>query len=230
MRSRQRIGLLETEPIRAAGFRSVFEGKLSIEIVPVDVTGLIADRSLSVALLGLHNSTDAFETLAVIKAARPNMRLILMGLGATDEIIINAIAAGAKGYLEDSASAEQVEQAIEVVTSGSIWAPRRVLALFVDRVIHSSAARALRRNNSHFTEREREVLKLLVSARSNREIAEDLNIEERTVKAHVARLMRKVGVDNRIALSVHAVTNELLSKESSLVLSNVLGTEDHGLS
>lgn len=214
-RARLRIGLVETEPIRAAGFRSVFEKKPSIEIVSVDVAELIEDKSISVALLGLHNSTQALETLAAIRAARPTMRLILMGLGATDEIIINAIAVGAKGYLEDTASADQVQQAIEVVASGSIWAPRRILALFVDRVIHSSAARALRRNSSHFTEREREVLKLLVSARSNREIAEFLKIEERTVKAHVARLMRKVGVDNRIALSVHAVTNALLTKDGA---------------
>ncbi|HEY0759421.1 MAG TPA: response regulator transcription factor [Acidisarcina sp.] len=208
-----RIALLEAEPIRATGFRSVFNSKRSIEIVPTDVAGFLADKTMSVALLGLKNSTESFEILASIKTARPQVRLILMGPDSSDELIINAIAAGAKGYLEHTATPELVEQAIEVVSSGSIWAPRRVLALFVDRVIHSSASRALRRNTSHFTEREREVLRLLVSARSNREIAEDLHIEERTVKAHVARLMRKVGVDNRIALSVHAVTNALLVNE-----------------
>jgi predicted transcriptional regulator len=54
------------------------------------------------------------------------------------------------------------------------------------------------------------VLKLLVAARSNREIARTLGIEERTVKAHVAKLMRKVGVENRIALSIYAVTNSIV--------------------
>jgi DNA-binding NarL/FixJ family response regulator len=205
-----RLGLVQIEPIRAAGFGSVFEEKGTIEIVPTDIAGLIADKTMSVALLGLKNTTESFESLATIKAARPHLRLILMGPGATDEMMINAIAAGAKGYLEESASAEQVEKAIAVVLSGSIWAPRRVLALFVDRVVHSTAARALTRNNSTFTDREREVLKLLVAAHSNREIARFLKIEERTVKAHVARLMRKVGVDNRIALSVHAVNNALV--------------------
>ena len=54
------------------------------------------------------------------------------------------------------------------------------------------------------------MLKPLVAGRSNREIADELGIIERTVKAHIAQLLRKVGVANRIALSVHAVTHALV--------------------
>jgi DNA-binding NarL/FixJ family response regulator len=68
----------------------------------------------------------------------------------------------------------------------------------------------------HLTARERDVLKLLVAAQSNREIAAALGIEERTVKAHVAKLMRKVGVDNRIALSVYAVRQAIFSTSDNL--------------
>jgi len=83
------------------------------------------------------------------------------------------------------------------------------LSIFVDRATKTSrsAAPAL----AQFTARETEVLKLLVAARSNREIARTLGIEERTVKAHVAKLMRKVGVENRIALSIYAVTNSIVT-------------------
>ncbi len=62
-----------------------------------------------------------------------------------------------------------------------------------------------------FTDREKEVLEMLVAGRSNKEIGASLGIEERTVKAHVAKLMRKVGVQNRIALSVHAITHSLVA-------------------
>jgi DNA-binding NarL/FixJ family response regulator len=61
------------------------------------------------------------------------------------------------------------------------------------------------------TEREKEILGMLVTGRSNKEISAPLGIEERTVKAHVSKLMRKMGVDNRVALSVHAVTHSLVS-------------------
>jgi DNA-binding NarL/FixJ family response regulator len=58
-----------------------------------------------------------------------------------------------------------------------------------------------------FSPRERQVLDLIMSACSNREIAEELGIEERTVKAYVTSLMRKTGVDNRVSLSVRATQN-----------------------
>ncbi len=60
------------------------------------------------------------------------------------------------------------------------------------------------------TDRERQVLELILQARSNREIAHQLGIEERTVKAHVGRLMRKTGADNRIDLSMRALNRSLL--------------------
>ena len=66
-------------------------------------------------------------------------------------------------------------------------------------------------NEGKISDRELEVLRLLVSGCSNGEIADELGIGERTVKAHIAQLLRKVGVQNRIALSVHAVTHSLLS-------------------
>jgi DNA-binding NarL/FixJ family response regulator len=65
----------------------------------------------------------------------------------------------------------------------------------------------------HLTSREREVLNLILSARSNREIAQQLGIEERTVKAHVGRLMRKTGAENRIELSVHALNHSLVPQD-----------------
>jgi DNA-binding NarL/FixJ family response regulator len=60
------------------------------------------------------------------------------------------------------------------------------------------------------TARERQVLELILMAHSNREIARQLGIEERTVKAHVGRLMRKAGVDNRIELSMRALENSMI--------------------
>jgi DNA-binding NarL/FixJ family response regulator len=61
-----------------------------------------------------------------------------------------------------------------------------------------------------FTDREKQVLELLVAGCSNKEIGSPLGIAERSVKAHVAKMMRKVGVQNRIALSVHALTHSLV--------------------
>ena len=83
-------------------------------------------------------------------------------------------------------------------------------SMFIERV-SSSPGRIFPAGRVTFTDREKEVLEMLVAGRSNKEIGAALGIEERTVKAHVAKLMRKVGVQNRIALSVHAITHSLVT-------------------
>jgi DNA-binding NarL/FixJ family response regulator len=207
-----RIGLLEFEPLRVAGLRSILETDPQIEILATDMKTVVAEKSIALVLFGLQEEAASFELLARVKAERPNLKLIVVGSQRDDETIINAIAIGAKGYIEETASPEQLLQAIQIVLSGSIWAPRRVLSLFVDRMLQFSA-KPVRRQSPQFTEREQQVLRLLVAARSNREIAETLGIEERTVKAYVKQLMHKVGVDNRIALSIHAASTTIAAKE-----------------
>jgi DNA-binding NarL/FixJ family response regulator len=210
--SRLRVALLETEPIRVQGFITLFEDHPRIEFVFFELAQFLADQEFKLALVGLHGDGLPLPLVATIHGLRPDVRLIVMGPEADDEMILQAITAGAKAYLEASATPLQVEQAIEIVSQGSIWAPRRVLSIFVDRATKTS--RSSTPVGAQFTARETEVLKLLVAARSNREIARNLGIEERTVKAHVAKLMRKVGVENRIALSIYAVTNAIVKPKT----------------
>ncbi len=135
----------------------------------------------------------------------PEFELISAGLP-----ILKAIASGAKGYVDEAASPAEFAQAIRIVSQGSVWAPRKVLSMFIERV-SSAPGRIFPAGRVTFTDREKEVLEMLVAGRSNKEIGAQLGIEERTVKAHVAKLMRKVGVQNRIALSVHAITHSLVA-------------------
>jgi DNA-binding NarL/FixJ family response regulator len=206
--SRLRVALLEPEPIREQGFVTLFQDHPRIEFVVFELADFLADHQFTLALVGLHGGLP-LPLVGTIHGLRPDVRLIVMGPEADDESILQAISSGAKAYLEASATPQQVEQAIEIVSQGSIWAPRRVLSLFVDRA--TKPTRSVAPAGAQFTARETEVLKLLVAARSNREIARTLGIEERTVKAHVAKLMRKVGVENRIALSIYAVTNSIIT-------------------
>jgi DNA-binding NarL/FixJ family response regulator len=87
---------------------------------------------------------------------------------------------------------------------------RRVLSVFIERAT-SGPGHIFPAGRGHFTDREKEVLELLVAGHPYREIGPPLGIEERTVKAHVAKMMRKAGVHNRVALSIHAITHSLVS-------------------
>src|ERR1700744_487088 len=207
--SRLRVALLEAEPIRVQGFVPLFQDHPRIEFQVFELAAFLAENEFKLALIGLDGEHFPLPLVGTIHGLRPDVKLIVMGPEADDEGILQAISSGAKAYLEAKASPMQVEQAIEIVSQGSIWAPRRVLSLFVDRATRPN--RTAIPAAAQFTARETEVLKLLVAARSNREIAKNLGIEERTVKAHVAKLMRKVGVENRIALSIYAVTNSIVT-------------------
>lgn len=202
-----RVGLLAIEPIRRAGLRSILEGIRGIKVIDSDLDGLLGSVSLDVAVVSLMIPAEILETIERLRAKIPTVRIIVMSEVGDDESVIAAISAGAKGYLQDNAAPEEVERAVEVVASGSIWAPRRPLSMLVDRMLDSGSLTA--RSSPQFTHRELEVLQLLVSARSNREIAQALGIEVRTVKSYVGRMMRKVGVGNRIALSMHAAKHTL---------------------
>lgn len=203
-----KIGLLDFEPLRVAGFESVCESLPHVTIVSTTLQKALASPDLDMVMLGLRNPAESFELLARLKAAQPHLKMIVMGAETDEETIISAIGAGAKGYLEETASPEQVILCIDVVASGSIWAPRRILSEFVDRMLNPSENKPVRRHNVTYTRREEEILELLQAARSNREIATSLGIEERTVRSYIEKLIRKAGVENRVALSVQAANRE----------------------
>jgi DNA-binding NarL/FixJ family response regulator len=205
-----RIAVVESDPLRFVGFRALFDSESDFELVSASLAELANMTEIDLVLLGNRNGQNLFDVMASIKASRPDVRIIVTGAGMDEETILKAIAAGSKGYVDEAASASEFVQALRIVHQGSVWAPRRVLSLFIERV-STSPGRIFPAGRVTFTDREKEVLEMLVAGRYNKEIGSALGIEERTVKAHVAKLMRKVGVQNRIALSVHAITHSLVT-------------------
>jgi len=202
-----RIGVLAEEPIRLAGLSSIFDqpaqdGRAQLMPVPGTVRELLSDPAMKYLVVDLQSSSNGMKTLESIRRARPDVRMIVIGASNNEELVMNSIIAGARAYLDLSASPEVVRDAVEIVTQGSIWAPRRLLSKLIDRLLNNPEAGAAPAESAELSVREREVLELILKARSNREIARQLGIEERTVRAHLARLMRKAGVDNRIKLSM----------------------------
>lgn len=105
---------------------------------------------------------------------------------ATDEQIDAVLRAGARGYLLKGASIEEIDRAIRAIAAGGTYLDPRIAS----RVIALSSAPRL-------SAREREVLRLVAVGRSNKEIAKELKIAERTVKFHVTAIFNKLGADNR---------------------------------
>ncbi|MDE3202193.1 MAG: response regulator transcription factor [Acidobacteriota bacterium] len=211
-----RVGLVAGEPLRLEGLALVFESGRApgqAQLVPVRGTlqELLDDYSTNYLVLDLISAHGSLEILEKIRRARPTIKLIVIGPDGNESFVMDAIIAGARAYLGLSAGPEEIHEALDIVLEGSIWAPRRTLSKLIDRLL-SEADISLGISTPHLTAREYQVLELILHARSNREIAQELGIEERTVKAHVGRLMRKTGAENRIELSLLALNGSLGSR------------------
>ena len=203
-----RIAVVASDPLRLVGFRALFDSESGFELVSASLPDIGGLQSIDLVLLSNGSVQKVFDLIGSLKATHPDLRIIVTGSG-DEESILKAIVAGAKGYVDDAASPAEFVQAVRVVSQGSVWAPRHVFSMFIERV-SSAPARTFPAGRVSFTDREKEVLELLVVGRSNKENGSPLGIGERTVKAHVAKLMGKVGVQNRTALTVHALTHSLV--------------------
>jgi DNA-binding NarL/FixJ family response regulator len=204
------IALVESDPLRLVGFRAVLESESDIEMISAALPEIAIQPNIDVVLMGDRPGHNLFDTMFSLKMMRPNLPILVVGPSRDDEIMLNAIVSGAKGYVFDGAPPSEFARAIRVVSQGSVWAPRRVLSMCIERAITQREGMRPGANEA-ITDREKQVLKMLVAGCSNKEISAPLGIAERTVKAHIAKMMRKVGVHNRIELSVHAVARALVS-------------------
>jgi DNA-binding NarL/FixJ family response regulator len=210
MKPMLRIAFVESDPLRLVGFRALLESESDLELISASLPEIAIQSNIDVVLIGDRPGQNLFDIVSNLKVVRPSLPIIVIGRSKDDKIMLNAIVSGAKGYVFDGAPPSEFAQAIRTVSQGSIWVPRRVLSMFIELAIaHQNGM--LPGANGAITDREKQVLKMLVAGLTNKEIGEPLGIVERTVKAHIAKMMRKVGVRNRIALSVHAITYSLVS-------------------
>jgi DNA-binding NarL/FixJ family response regulator len=198
-----RIGMVASDPMRIYGMQEILGD--SAEIIALTAPATLHDADLDLVVLDEPDTETVLALIAAFRRARPALRLMVFGTTIEHDHIERVIAAGAKGYLTYTASAEETRMAVSVVQDGSVWAPRKILSRLIDARPQADRPTP----EPVFTPREREVLSLLSAGRSNREIAASLSIDETTVKAHVSRLLRKVGVPNRVALTMHLLQRKM---------------------
>ena len=207
-----RIAVVESDPLRFVGLRALLDPEQDFELTAVSLAEIASLQDIDVALVRDQVGASLLDFMDTVRTLQSGWRVLVTGPEVDDRSILNALAVGAKGYINEAAPASEFALAIRIVHQGLVWAPRRVLATFIERANDLARSQFLPGPMS-LTSREKQVLKMLVGGRSNKEIAGPLGIEERTVKAHVAKLMRKAGVQNRIALSVHAITHSLVTAD-----------------
>jgi two-component system NarL family response regulator len=137
---------------------------------------------------------NGVEAITQIRAEFPDARIVVLTTFDGDEDIYRALQAGARGYLLKGMDAEELLAAIRAVHAGKSRIPGPVAERLAERM-----------SGQTLTERETDVLKLIVSGNSNKEIASALFISEATVKTHVNNLLSKLGVSDRTQATTTAL-------------------------
>lgn len=146
---------------------------------------------------------DGVAATSVIKKQYPGIQIIALTSFQEDELVQNVLKAGAIGYLMKNVSARELAAAIKAAREGKMTLSPEAAQALVHASQHAQDTETL-------TERERDVLKLMVEGLNNAEIAERLVVSLSTVKYHISNILMKLGVDNRVAAVTTAIQKRLV--------------------
>jgi DNA-binding NarL/FixJ family response regulator len=205
-----RVLLADDQELVRSGFRLILELADGIEVVGEAADGreavaLAKELQPDVVLMDVRMpELDGIEATRRLRQAGVDARVLVLTTFDLDEYVYGAVRAGASGFLLKDAPREQLVTAVRTVARGeALLAPavtRRLIERFVDRPAPVEAAPAL----AELSARELEVLRLVARGLSNAEIADELVIGEATVKTHVARVLRKLDLRDRVQVVVLA--------------------------
>jgi len=173
---------------------------------------LYLDLEPDVALLDIGMPLlNGIEATRQIVRRRPDARILILSMHANEAYIVQALGAGAKGYLlKDSADTELV-QGVEAVAAGRSYFSPAVSKVLLDDYVRRLTDKGLTDRYDTLSEREREILQLIAEGRSNKEVATVLGVSPATVETHRAHIFEKLDVHNTAELVLYAVRRGVIS-------------------
>lgn len=156
---------------------------------------------------------DGIEASKRIKAATPNIAILILTAYDDDNYVLGLLEAGAAGYLLKSARGQDLVEAVRAIRAGESVLHPEIIEKLLKRAMLKSVGAAKPRTNELLSEREKEMLKLLATGMGNKEIAKRLCLSLRTVKAHMSHIFTKMNVASRSEALVEALRSGLISLE-----------------
>jgi two-component system, NarL family, response regulator LiaR len=207
-----RILLVDDHAVVREGLRTFLELQDEFEIVGEAADGEEGVREAErlnpdVILMDLvMPGLDGVGAMRALRRRLPDARVIVLTSFADDDRLLPAIQAGAAGYLLKDAQPSEVARAVRAAHAGEALLDPAVAARLVDAIAQGPGEEPRER----LTPRERQVLELIAQGRPNKLIARELEISEKTVKAHVSRVLEKLGVSDRTQAALYAVRSGLV--------------------
>ncbi len=206
-----RVLIVDDHPVVREGLVAALEDEADFRVAGAVGSAEEALRAAAAAkpdvvLLDLElPGVSGIEAIPRLAAALPGAGIIILTAYDTDERVLGAVRAGARGYVLKGASVEEIARAIRAVHGGGSYLASPVAAKILGQIRSPRRATTL-------SDRERAVLREVAAGRSTKQIARALGITERTVKFHVSSIMNKLGADNRAQAVAEAARRGLLDR------------------
>jgi DNA-binding NarL/FixJ family response regulator len=210
---RIRVLLVDDHGVVRRGLRGYLELLDDIEVIGEAENGLrgvelSADLNPDVILMDIvMPQLDGIGAIGRIKAAQPHVQVVALTSFIEEEKVIAALEAGASGFILKDAEADDVAAAIRAAHNDEVHLDPAAARILATGMRTRSTAPAI----EPLTDRELEVLALVGRGRSNKEIATDLGITERTARTHVSNILGKLGLASRTQAALYAVDRKLVS-------------------
>jgi DNA-binding NarL/FixJ family response regulator len=209
-----RVLIADDQPLMRTGFKTVLEATGTIEVVAE------ADNGAEAIAMAEKHRPDVIlmdirmPVLDGLEATRrlPREKILVLTTFGLDEYIVEALRAGASGFLTKDVPRQELVAAVKAVANGDAVLSPQVTRQLLDRVAHRLPNATPESGVDALTEREREVLQLIAGGLSNAEIADALVVAEPTAKRHVSNLLGKLGLRDRVQAVIYAYEHGLVGR------------------
>jgi DNA-binding NarL/FixJ family response regulator len=208
-----RVVIADEHRLFREGLSLIFSQGEDIEVVGEAANGrqavdVVSELEPDLILLNITMpDTASTDVISPIRQHSPNTKVLVIASSRDEAMIFEALKAGAKGYISNDTRASDLIKAIQVVHQGELWVERKMMAKFFDGEALADLTEEGReaRLKQPLTPKEKEVLSLLTTGYTNKEIAQALFISEKTVKSHLNSIFRKLNVTRRLQAILYAI-------------------------
>jgi NarL family two-component system response regulator YdfI len=212
-----RILIADDHLIVREGLRLILETEEGFDLVGeagdgAEAVSLAAGLKPDVILMDLRMpGMDGLSAIERLQVEQPDVPVVILTTYNEDELIMRGLKAGARGYLLKDTGRETLFNTIKAAARGETLLKPEIIARLLGHTVASKLASAAPDQNSGLTDRELQILSAVARGERSKEIANELGITERTVKAHLASIYNKLGVDSRAAAIAVAANRGLLA-------------------
>lgn len=208
--------LADDHPVVRKGIASLLAEDPMIQVIGEakdgpDAVKMILDRKPHVALVDIAmTSMNGIQVASTLQKQGSPTKIIMLSMYSDEEYVMRALRAGARGYLVKDAAEPDILQAIHKVAGGGLF-----FSSVISDVLLSGYVRRLREEDSKdsydlLTDREKEILRLLATAKSNKEVAAELHLSPATVETHRNNLMQKLDLHSAAEIVLYAVRKKII--------------------